>query len=163
MFSHLAGRFARAGDKFNTNAEIAAGKAGDIELASYQKATITLSDDLTCLVKAVNGGAKINPSISIRPIAKPAAQPGNQQRPNQYNGYGGDRAFGNANDNRQGYSGDRSQGNGNQNANGHSHGNGNGNGNGRGGGFGNGCNGRGGGYGNGCNMVPAANGWGNGW
>ena len=68
LFYHLAGcldrfqsSFAKAGDEFNTNAAIAAGKADGIDFATYQKATMTLSNDLTYLVKAANGGAKINP------------------------------------------------------------------------------------------------------
>ena len=62
LFYHMAGRldrfqssFAKACGEFNTNAAIAAGKADDIDFAAYQKATITLSDDLTALVKAANG------------------------------------------------------------------------------------------------------------
>ena len=90
----------------------------DIDFTSYQKVTTALADDLKLLVKAENGGAKINPSISVHPIVKPAAQPAKKQWPNQYNGYSGDSGYKNGNGNRNRCRGDRGQGNGNNNANG---------------------------------------------
>ena len=99
QLDHFQSSFSKAGEKFNTNIAIAAGKADDIDFTSYQKATITLPGDLACLVKAANGGAKINPSISIHPIAKPTTRPAKQQRPNYDNVYGGGREFENANGN----------------------------------------------------------------
>ena len=79
LFYRLTGRLdrfkvgmARAGDKSTTKAAIAAEKVEDIDSTLYQKVTITLADDLNALVKAANGGAKINLSILICPIAKPA-------------------------------------------------------------------------------------------
>ena len=110
-------RHGKSGDESTTNTLIAAEGPKDIDFTSYQKITTTLADNLKSLVKAATGGVKINPSISICPIAKPAAQPPKKLRPNQDNGYGADHG------NRYGCGGDRDQGNVNNNGNGWGKGN----------------------------------------
>ena len=72
MFYHLVDRIdcfksglAKAGYEFYTNAAIATEKPEEIDIISYKKVTTTLADDLKSLVKAANGGVKINPSIKI--------------------------------------------------------------------------------------------------
>ena len=72
LFYHLIGQIdcfklgmAKAGDEFTTNALITAEKLEEIDITLYQKVTTSLSDDLKLLIKASNGGAKINPLISV--------------------------------------------------------------------------------------------------
>ena len=58
----------KAGNDFDTKTEIATGNVDNIKLNAYTKAVTCFADDCKDIMKAANGGTKLDPSISIRPV-----------------------------------------------------------------------------------------------
>ena len=74
-------KIAKAGNDFDTNTEIATGTVNNIKLDAYKKAVTCFADDCKDIIKAANGGTKLNPSISIRPVEVPHPEPKRQKFP----------------------------------------------------------------------------------
>ena len=71
----LMSKIAKASNDYDANTAIANGMVGNIKLDPFKKPVKCFVDNYYYIVKARNGGPKLNPSISIRPIVVPALEP----------------------------------------------------------------------------------------